>query len=154
MTAVNERLASLAPAAVANARREARDLQAMIGAGGGAHDLAPWDWAYYAEKVRAERYAFDAVQLRPYFALDNVLRNGVFYAAGRLYGLTFRQRTDLPLHHPDVSVFDVLDADGEAARPLPGRLLRAPLEARRRLDELVRLPNRRCSGRGRWWPTT
>ena len=113
VAAVNERLASLAPAAVANARREARDLQAMIAAGGGAHDLAPWDWAYYAEKVRAERYAFDAAQLRPYFALDSVLRNGVFYAAGRLYGLTFRERTDLPLHHPDVRVFDVLDADGE-----------------------------------------
>ena len=113
VAAVNERLASLAPAAVANARREARDLQAMIGAGGGAHDLAPWDWAYYAEKVRSERYAFDAAQLRPYFPLDSVLRHGVFYAAGRLYGLTFRQRTDLPLYHPDVRVFDVLDADGE-----------------------------------------
>ena len=113
VAAVNERLASLAPAAVANARREAGDLQAMIAAAGGAHDLAPWDWAYYAEKVRAERYAFDAAQLRPYFALDSVLRNGVFYAAGRLYGLTFRERTDLPLHHPDVRVFDVLDADGE-----------------------------------------
>ena len=114
VAAVNARLASLAPAAVANARREAGDLQAMIGAGGGAHDLAPWDWAYYAEKVRAERYAFDAQQLRPYFALDSVLRNGVFYAAGRLYGLTFRERTDLPLHHPDVRVFDVFDADGES----------------------------------------
>ncbi len=113
VAAVNERLASLAPAAVANARREARDLQAMIAAAGGAHDLAPWDWAYYAEKVRAERYAFDAAQLRPYFALDSVLENGVFYAASRLYGLTFRERTDLPLHHPDVRVFDVLDADGE-----------------------------------------
>ena len=113
VAAVNERLASLAPAAVANARREAGDLQAMIAAAGGAHDLAPWDWAYYAEKLRAERYAFDAAQLRPYLALDSVLRNGVFYAAGRLYGLTFRERTDLPLHHPDVRVFDVLDADGE-----------------------------------------
>ena len=114
VAAVNERLASLAPAAVANARREARDLQAMIAAAGGAHDLAAWDWAYYAEKVRAERYAFDAAQLRPYFALDSVLENGVFYAAGRLYGLAFRERTDLPLHHPDVRVFDVLDADGES----------------------------------------
>ena len=113
VAAVNERLASLAPAAVANARREARDLRAMIAAEGGAHDLAPWDWAYYAEKVRNERYAFDAAQLRPYFALDNVLRNGVFYAARRLYGLTLRERTDLPVWHPDVRVFDVFDADGE-----------------------------------------
>ncbi len=113
VAAVNERLAGLAPAAVANARREARDLQAMIVATGAAHDLAPWDWAYYAEKVRAERYAFDAAQLRPYFALDSVLRNGVFYAASRLYGLTFRERSDLPLYHPDVRVFDVIDADGE-----------------------------------------
>ena len=113
VAAVNERLASLAPAAVANARREAADLQATIDAGGGSHDLAPWDWAYYAERVRTERYAFDAAQLRPYFALDNVLRNGVFYAATRLYGLTFEERTDLPVHHPDVRVFDVRDADGE-----------------------------------------
>ena len=111
--AVNERLASLAPAAVANARQEAADLQAIAAAGGHDHEVAAWDWAYYTEQVRAERYAFDASALRPYFEIDNVLRNGVFHAANRLYGLTFRERTDLPVYHPDVRVFDVLDAGGE-----------------------------------------
>ena len=110
---VNERLASLAPAAVANARREAADLQAIAAAGGLDHAVAAWDWAYYTEQVRAERYAFDAAALRPYFEMDNVLRNGVFHAATRLYGLTFRERTDLPVYHPDVRVFDVIDAGGE-----------------------------------------
>ena len=111
--AVNERLASLAPAAVANARQEAADLQAIAAAGGHDHAVAAWDWAYYTEQVRAERYAFDASALRPYFEIDNVLRNGVFHAANRLYGLTFRERTDLPVYHPDVRVFDVIDAGGE-----------------------------------------
>ena len=110
---VNERLASLAPAAVANARREAADLQAIAAAGGLDHAVAAWDWAYYTEQVRAERFAFDAAALRPYFEMDNVLRNGVFHAATRLYGLTFRERTDLPVYHPDVRVFDVIDAGGE-----------------------------------------
>jgi peptidyl-dipeptidase Dcp len=111
--AVNERLASLAPAAVANAEREAADLQSMIDAEGGGFALAAWDWAYYTEKVRADRYAFDASQLRPYFEIDNVLQNGVFFAASRLYGVTFEERDDLPIYHPDVRVFDVLDTDGE-----------------------------------------
>ncbi len=111
--AVNERLASLAPAAVANARREAGDLQAIAAAGGLDHEVAAWDWAYFTEQVRAERFAFDTAALRPYFEMDNVLRNGVFHAANRLYGLTFQERTDLPVYHPDVRVFDVIDADGE-----------------------------------------
>ena len=113
--AVNRFLSQLAEAAAANAAREARDLQAMIDGGGGSHPLASWDWAYYAEQVRRKRYAFDASQLRPYFEIDNVLQKGVFYAANRLFGITLRERTDLPTHHPDVRVFDVLDAD---ARPL------------------------------------
>ena len=111
--AVNERLASMTPAAVANARREAADLQTTIDARGDTHDLAPWDWAYFSEKVRAERFAFDASQLRPYLEIERVLHNGVFYAANQLYGLTFRERTDLPTYHPDVRVFEVSDADGE-----------------------------------------
>ena len=113
VSAVNDRLASLAPAAVANARREAADLQAIAAAGGHDHEVAAWDWAFYTEQVRAERYAFDAAALRPYFEIDNVLQNGVFHAASRLYGLTFRERTDLPVYHPDVRVFDVIDAGGE-----------------------------------------
>ena len=110
--AVNERLAALAPPAAANARREARDLQAMVEASGGDFDLAAWDWQYYSEKLRQERYAFDESQLRPYFELDNVLQRGVFFAAGELYGLRFSERFDLPVYHEDVRVFDVLEEDG------------------------------------------
>ena len=112
--AVNERLASLAPPAVANAEREAADLQAMAAAEGADIELAAWDWSYYTEKVRAERYAFDASQLRPYFEMDNVLENGVFFAANRLYGLTFEERPELPVYHPDIRVWEVFDAGGEA----------------------------------------
>ena len=112
--AVNERLASLAPPAVANAEREAADLQAMAAAEGADLELAAWDWSYYTEKVRAERYAFDASQLRPYFEMDSVLENGVFFAANRLHGLTFEERPELPVYHPDVRVWEVFDADGEA----------------------------------------
>ena len=110
--AVDERLASLAPPAVANAEREAADLQAMAAAEGADLELAAWDWSYYTEKVRAERYAFDAAQLRPYFEMDNVVENGVFFAANRLYGLTFEPRPELPVYHPDVRVWEVFDAGG------------------------------------------
>ena len=111
--AVNSFLSKLAAAAAANASREARELHAMIDGAGESHPLAAWDWAYYAEKVRRKRYAFDASQLRPYFEIDNVLQKGVFYAANRLFGIRLRERTDLPTHHPDVRVFDVLDAGNE-----------------------------------------
>ena len=110
--AVNERLASLTPPAVANAQAEAVDLQEMIEAEDGDFALAGWDWAYYTEKVRAARYAFDASQLRPYFEMNTVLTNGVFYAATQLYGLTFKERSELPVYHPDVRVFEVFDAGG------------------------------------------
>ena len=111
--AVNERLASLAPPSVANARREAADLQAMADAEGAGLALAAWDWSYYTEKVRADRYDFDAAQLRPYFEMDNVIDDGVFFAANRLYGLTFEPRPELPAYHPDVRVWEVFDAGGE-----------------------------------------
>ena len=110
--AVNRMLRQLAPAAVSNARREAALLQARIDKEGGGFTLAPWDWAFYSEKVRAEQYAFDESQLKPYLELDNVLEKGVFFAAGKLYGLSFRRRTDLPVYHPDVRVYDVFDAAG------------------------------------------
>jgi peptidyl-dipeptidase Dcp len=111
--AVNRMLGELAPAAVANARREAADLQAMIDREGGGFRLEPWDWAYYTEKVRAAKYAFDESQLKPYLELTNVLENGVFFAAGQLYGLSFKRRTDLPVYHPEVKVYDVFDANGQ-----------------------------------------
>ena len=115
--AVNGMLGKRAPPAVANAKREGADLQAMIdkeqaAKGEPSFQLQPWDWAYYTEKVRADKYDFDESQLKPYLEMKNVLENGVFYAAGELYGLTFKQRTDLPVYHPDVTTYDVFDKDG------------------------------------------
>ncbi|GAB1264042.1 M3 family metallopeptidase [Aurantivibrio infirmus] len=110
--AVNKRLADLTKPAVANARREAADIQAMIKADGEDFEVASWDWAYYTEKVRQDRYNFDDSQLRPYFELDSVLNNGVFYAANQLFGISFKERTDLPVYQEDVRVFDVFDKDG------------------------------------------
>jgi len=115
--AVNAMLGQLAPAAVANARREAADLQAMIDGeqatkGEPSFQLEPWDWAYYTDKVQKARYAFDDNELKPYFELRNVLENGVFYAATRLYGINFQANTELPKYHPDTWVYDVFDGDG------------------------------------------
>lgn len=109
--AVNKLLGELAPPAVANARREAADMQRMIDAGPDRFTLGAADWAYYAEKVRAERYSFDESQLKPYFEMDHVLKDGVFYAAQRLYGITFTERHDLPVYEPSVRVFEVRDTD-------------------------------------------
>ncbi|WP_227470276.1 M3 family metallopeptidase [Massilia sp. YMA4] len=105
---VNKLLGELAQPAVANARREGADLEHVAGAA-----VTAADWDFYTDKVRAQRYAFDEKQLKPYFELDNVLINGVFHAATKLYGITFKERKDLPVYHPDVRVFDVLDADGK-----------------------------------------
>ena len=110
--AVNERLSSLAPKAVANANKEATDLQKMIDAEKGSFKLASWDWDFYTEKVRADRYNFDASQLKPYFEMDNVLQNGVFYAATQLFGITFKERFDLPVYQEDIRIFEVFDEDG------------------------------------------
>lgn len=109
---VNGLMSDMAPAAVRNAKQEAADMQKLVDAAKGGFKIGAADWALYSEKVRAERYAFDESQLRPYFELDRVLIDGVFYAAGQLYGLSFRERTDLPVYQEDVRVFDVLDADG------------------------------------------
>ncbi len=111
-TAVNEMLARLAPAAVANAEREAADMQAIIDSEDGDFKLAAWDWSFYSEKVRQQRYDFDASQLRPYFEHDNVLIKGVFFAAEKVYGLTFKERHDLPVYQEDVRVFEVFEEDG------------------------------------------
>ena len=110
--AVNERLASLAPPAVANAKREAADIQTIIDAEGGDFELASWDWDFYAEKVRMQRYNFDAAQLRPYFEMNNVLEKGVFFAAEQVFGITFKERHDLPVYQENVRVFEVFEADG------------------------------------------
>ena len=115
--AVNEMLGQLAPAAVANAKREAEKLQAMIdqeqaAKGEPSFQLEPWDWAYYTEKVRQAEYDFDESQLKPYLEMMNVLENGVLYAATELYGITFKARTDLPKYHADTWIYDVFDKDG------------------------------------------
>jgi len=110
--AVNGMLAQLAPAALQNARREAADIQAVIEAEGGDFEVQPWDWAFYSEKVRQQLYALDDAELKPYFELESVLHNGVFHAANRLFGVTFTERPDLPVYHPDVRVWEVFDADG------------------------------------------
>ncbi|HBW83426.1 MAG TPA: dipeptidyl carboxypeptidase II, partial [Gammaproteobacteria bacterium] len=109
---VNRRLAELAAPAVVNVRREANDLQAMIESEGADFQLAAWDWDFYAEKLRSERFDFDANQLRPYFELENVLQRGVFYAAERLFGIHFEERDDLPVYQEDVRVFEVIDVGG------------------------------------------
>jgi peptidyl-dipeptidase Dcp len=107
-------LTDLVPAATARARKEAATMQALIDKQGGGFKLAPWDWQYYAEQVRKAQYALDESQLKPYFLLDNVLQNGVFYAANQLYGLTFKERKDIPVYQPDVRVFEVFDKDGKS----------------------------------------
>jgi peptidyl-dipeptidase Dcp len=106
-------LTDLAPAAVKKARFEAAQQQALIDKQGGGFKLAPWDWQYYSEQVRKEKYALDESETKQYLELDRVLKDGVFYAANQLYGLTFKERKDLPVYHPDVRVFDVFDADGK-----------------------------------------
>jgi len=112
VAAVNQRLADLIPRAIANAQREIGELQAMIQSEGVDFQLAAWDWAYYAEKVRQQLYSFDESQLRPYFEFNNVLQKGVFFAANQIYGVTFVERTDLPVYQQDVRVFEVFDEDG------------------------------------------
>ena len=104
-------LNQLAAPATAKARGEAADMQRLIDRQHGGFQLQPWDWQYYAEQVRSAQYALDEEQIKPYFELDRVLRDGVFYAAQRLYGLTFRERHDIPVYQPDVRVFEVFDAD-------------------------------------------
>jgi len=111
-------MGKLAPAAVARARSEGADIQAQIDQDQAAlkqpgFQLEPWDWNYYAEQVRKAKYDLDENQIKPYFELDNVLQNGVFYAANQLYGLTFKERHDIPVYQPDVRVFEVFDADGK-----------------------------------------
>jgi peptidyl-dipeptidase Dcp len=106
-------LTDLAPAAVAKAHAEAADMQNLIDAQSGGFKLQPWDWQYYAEQVRKAKYNLDESQIMPYFELNDVLQNGVFFAANRLYGITFKERHDIPVYQPDVRVFEVFDSNGQ-----------------------------------------
>jgi peptidyl-dipeptidase Dcp len=111
--AVNKLLGELAKPAVNNARREALEIQKVIDAEKGGFQVGPQDWALYTDKVRQARYAFDESQLKPYFELNNVVQNGVFFAANKEFGISFKERHDLPVYDPDVRVFDVFDANGK-----------------------------------------
>jgi peptidyl-dipeptidase Dcp len=102
----------MVPALEATQRRDAAALNAEIKASGGNFTVKPWDWAMYADKLKAKKYALDEDAVKPYFELRRVLEDGVFYAANRLYGLSFKQRTDLPVYNPDVWTYDVIDRDG------------------------------------------
>jgi peptidyl-dipeptidase Dcp len=116
--AVSDMIGQVAPAALARAREEGADIQKLIdaqaaAAGTASFALQPWDWSFYAEQVRKARYDFDQASVAPYFELDHVLKDGVFYAAHQLYGLSFKERHDLPVYQKDVRVFEVSDADGK-----------------------------------------
>ncbi|WP_323991607.1 M3 family metallopeptidase [Nguyenibacter sp. L1] len=110
--AVQHFIAQLVPATLAEQKREVADIAAAISQDGQHFQPRPWDWAHYAEQVRKARYDLDAAQVRPYFELDRVLRDGVFFAANRLYGISFKERRDIPVYNPDVRVFEVTDRDG------------------------------------------
>jgi peptidyl-dipeptidase Dcp len=104
----------LAPAAVARARVEAKDIQAVMDKDKVGAKLEPWDWNIYAEQVRKAKFDLDESQVKPYFELNSVLQNGVFFAANQLYGVTFKERKDIPVYQPDVKVYEVFDKDGSS----------------------------------------
>ena len=112
--AVDAFFGKLVPAATARAHKDAAEIQALIDKQHGGFQLQPYDWDYYAEQVRKAKYDLDENEIKPYFELNNVLENGVFYAANKLYGLTFKERKDLPVYNKDVRVFEVFDADGSS----------------------------------------
>ena len=107
-------MTDMVPATVAKARQEATAMQTLIDKQNGGFQLAPWDWQYYAEQVRKAEYALDETEVKQYFDLDRVLQDGVFYAANNLYGLTFKERHDIPVYNPDVRVFEVFNPDGSS----------------------------------------
>lgn len=110
--AVYKLFGTMVPKVVANANKEAADIQAMIDKTGGDFELKPWDWAFYAEQVRAEKYALDEEMTKPYFEFERVLEDGVFFSIKELYGVTMKPRPDLPVYHPDVKAYEMFDADG------------------------------------------
>lgn len=112
--AVEQFFNKLVPAATAKAKLEAKDIQAVIDQQKGGFQLQPWDWDYYSEQVRKAKYDIDESQTKPYFEVFNVMEKGVFYAANLLYGLTFKERKDLPVYNKDVRVFEVFDKDSSS----------------------------------------
>ncbi len=104
---------ALVPVATMKASREGKDLQELIDAQGGEFTLESWDWDFYREQLRRSKYDLNDDEVKPYLELNNVLENGLFYAAHQLYGISFKERKDLPVYEPDVRVFEVADTDGE-----------------------------------------
>jgi peptidyl-dipeptidase Dcp len=104
---------AIVPAATEKAAHEAKDIQDIIDAQKGGFQLQPWDWSFYADQVRKARYELDDAEVKPYFELNNVLQNGVFYAATQLYGITFKERHDLPVYQTDVRIYEIFDTDGK-----------------------------------------
>lgn len=109
-----ELLAKIAAPAVAKAKEEAKEIQDLIDAQNGGFKLEAWDWNFYAEQVRKAKYDLDESEIKPYFELTSVLENGVFYAAKQMYGITFKERKDLPVYNPDVKVYEVFDEKGNS----------------------------------------
>ena len=107
-------LAKLAAPAVAKAKVEAKEIQDLIDTQKGGFKLEPWDWDFYSEQVRKAKYDLDESEIKPYFEIVTVLEKGVFFAAKQMYGITFKERNDLPVYHPDVKVYEVFDNDGSS----------------------------------------
>jgi peptidyl-dipeptidase Dcp len=107
-------LAQLATPAVATAKRESNEIQALIDQQKGGFKVEPWDWNFYSEQVRKAKYDLDENEIKPYFEVSTVLEKGVFYAAEKFYGITFKERKDLPVYHPDVVAYEVFDNDGKS----------------------------------------
>ncbi len=112
--AVDDFLNQLVPSVTGKAKQEATDIQQLIDAQNGGFSLQPWDWEFYSEQVRKAKYDLDENEIKPYFELNTVLEKGVFYAANQLYGLTFKERNDIPVYQKDVRVFEVFDQDGKS----------------------------------------
>ena len=112
--AARQLLNTLAAPTIAKAKEEIAQLQEQIKKDGQNFELQPWDWNYYAEKLRKEKYDLDEAHIKPYFEVNNVLEKGVFYAAEKFFGITFKKRPDLPVYHPDVVAYEVFDADGKS----------------------------------------
>ena len=109
---VHKMLKQIAPAAVRNAKLEGADLQKTIDANGEGFTLESWDWDFYTEAVRLEKYNLDTSAMRPYFELERVLQDGVFFAANKLFGITFKERKDIVTYHPEARAFEVFNEDG------------------------------------------
>ena len=112
--AVFSMLDDMAPQIVAKTKREAKEITAEMKASGVKHDLKPWDWFYYGEQVRQKKYSLDESEVAGYFELDRVLNDGVFFAMNQLFGISFKERHDLPVYHPDVRTFEVFEENGQS----------------------------------------